>query len=166
MNARQRWLAAALVATLAAAFWPGREDSDGLVESAGRSERTLRPVVAAPAAGGDAVARGEPPPQKRLAGMQANLFPRQTWAPPAPPPKPSAAPPPPPPAPPPLPFKYLGRWVDAGQETVFLVQGEEPVSIRTGQVLSLAWRVDEISERKVVFTYLPLDMQSTLGITP
>jgi hypothetical protein len=25
--------------------------------------------------------------------------------------------------------------------------------------------VDEITERTVVFTYLPLDMQSTLGIT-
>jgi len=32
--------------------------------------------------------------------------------------------------------------------------------------LSASWRVDEITDRTVVFTYLPLDMQSILGITP
>ncbi|MDQ1303628.1 MAG: hypothetical protein QG595_1611, partial [Pseudomonadota bacterium] len=53
-----------------------------------------------------------------------------------------------------------------GQLTVFLVQGEQPVPIKTGQVLPGNWRVDKITEGTVVFTYLPLDMQSTLGITP
>jgi hypothetical protein len=96
--------------------------------------------------------------------MQADLFPRQTWV---PPPPPYTPPPPPPPAPPPLPFKYLGRWVEGGQLTVFLVQGGQPIPVAAaGQVLPGNWRVDEITARSVVFTYLPLDMQSTLGITP
>jgi hypothetical protein len=98
--------------------------------------------------------------------MQSNLFPSQTWVPPPPPPKPYVPPPPPPPKPPPLPFKYLGRWVEGGQMTLFLVQGEQPIAVQAGQVLPGNWRVDEISDRLVVFTYLPLEMQSTLGITP
>jgi len=46
------------------------------------------------------------------------------------------------------------------------VQGEQPIAIQAGQILPGNWRVDEVSDRRVVFTYLPLDMQSTLGITP
>lgn len=163
MTARHRWLAAALIATLVAAFWPAREESPDGVEPAER-KRAPVPSGTAPAASGEAGA--QPGASTRLAAMQSDLFPRQTWVPPLPPPKPYVAPPPPPPSPPPLPFKYLGRWVDAGRLTLFLVQGEQPIPARAGQVLLGAWRVDTITERQVVFTYLPLDMQSTLGITP
>ncbi len=165
MTARRRWLALALVATLVAAFWPGREDSVEVVETVRRSDSQTTPVIARAAveqgASPAASAAGE-----RLARMQANLFPSQTWVPPPPPPKPYVPPPPPPPKPPPLPFKYLGRWVDAGQQTLFLEQGEQAIPIQPGQVLSGTWRVDAITERTVVFTYLPLDMQSILEITP
>lgn len=162
MNTRQRWLAAALVAALVATFWPAGEEP---VEVAARK----RPPRALPAVVPDRIASdastrpAASASAERLPRMQANLFPRQTWV---PPPKPYIPPPPPPPKPPPLPFKYLGRWVDGGRLTVFLVQGEQPVPIEPGQVLSGSWRVDEITARSVVFTYLPLDMQSTLGITP
>jgi hypothetical protein len=165
MNTRQRWLALALVVTLIAAFWPGSEDSVEVVETVRRAEdpaRTVAPVVVDAAV----PTRPAPAPRERLIGMQANLFPTQTWVPPPPPPKPYIPPPPPPPKPPPLPFKFLGRWVENGQQTLYLVQGEEPIPIRPGQVLASRWRVDEITDRTVVFTYLPLDMQSILGITP
>ncbi|MFP5410782.1 MAG: hypothetical protein ACLGG6_07385 [Gammaproteobacteria bacterium] len=158
MSPRHRWLALALAVTLAAAFWPAREDTVEVVE---RAERPSRPAADAQVA-----APAPPPPAAavRLAEMQGNLFPSQTWVPPPPPPP--KPPPPPPPSPPPLPFKYLGRWVDDGKLTIFLAQGEQPVPIHTGQVLSGTWRVDAITERQVSFTYLPLDMPSTLGITP
>jgi hypothetical protein len=167
MNMRHRLLAAALVVTLVAAFWPASENDVG-IEVVERS----RPAGDRPAAESVPVQPAKPEPQtravaaERLAKMQANLFPSQTWVPPPPPPKPYVPPPPPPPKPPPLPFKYLGQWVDAGQLTIFLVQGEQPIPVQIGQVLPGSWRVDEISERQVVFTYLPLDMQTTLGITP
>lgn len=164
MNTRQRWLALALVATVVAAFWPGREGSDEVVETVRRATQSA--PVPAPAVVGDTTAQVAPVAHERLVGMQEDLFPSQSWVPPAPPPKPFIAPPPPPPKPPPLPFKYLGRWVEAGELTLFLVQGEQPILVQQGQVLSGNWRVDEITERKVVFTYLPLDMQSILGITP
>jgi hypothetical protein len=161
MTTRQRLLAAALVATLAATFWPAGEDPvEGVVRSEPRrAQPASRPVAAeAPVQTGVPAASAE-----RLPRMQADLFPRQTWV---PPPPPYTPPPPPPPAPPPLPFKYLGRWVDDGRLTVFLVQGDQPIPVASGQVLPGNWRVDEITARSVVFTYLPLDMQSTLGITP
>ena len=163
MNTRQRWLVLGLIATLVAAFWPGREDSDEVVETVRRVSKPVAAVV--PPADGK-TAQQSAAVRERLARMQANLFPSQTWVPPPPPPKPHVPPPPPPPKPPPLPFKYLGRWVDGGQLTLFLVQGEQPIPIQPGQVLSGGWRVDEITEARVVFTYLPLDMQSILGITP
>jgi len=165
MNTRQRWLALALIVTMVAAFWPGREDSDEVVETVRRADKQA-PAATAVAKSGASAPQAAPATRERLARMQANLFPSQTWVPPPPPPKPYVPPPPPPPKPPPLPFKYLGRWVEDGQQTLFLVQGEQPIPVELGQVLPGNWRVDEITERTVVFTYLPLDMQSILGITP
>jgi len=165
MNTRQRWLALALIVTMVAAFWPGREDSDEVVETVRRADKQAPPATAA-AKSETTAPQAAPATRERLARMQANLFPSQTWVPPPPPPKPYVPPPPPPPKPPPLPFKYLGRWVEDGQQTLFLVQGEQPIPVELGQVLPGNWRVDEITERTVVFTYLPLDMQSILGITP
>jgi len=162
MNTRQRWLAVALVAVLAAAFWPAGEETVEVVE---RSQSPRELPAAAPQAvdSGIAARPAAPVTAERLPRMQANLFPRQTWV---QPPKPIIQPPPPPPKPPPLPFKYLGHWVEDGQLTVFLMQGEQPIIVKPGQVLPGNWRVDEITARAVVFTYLPLDMQSNLGITP
>jgi hypothetical protein len=165
MSTRQRWIALALIATLVAVFWPAREDSDEVVETVRQVDRQAAPATV-PAKPGTHSPQASPVARERLGKMQANLFPSQTWVPPPPPPKPYIPPPPPPPKPPPLPFKYLGRWVDGGELTVFLVQGEQPIPIQVGQVLQGNWRVDEISDRQVVFTYLPLDMQSALGITP
>lgn len=166
MNTRHRLLAAALIATLVVAFWPASEDDSIEVVERSRPQGQRPAVESANLPPAQSGPLAEAAPVERLAQMQANLFPRQSWVPPPPPTKPYVAPPPPPPKPPPLPFKYLGRWVEAGQLTVFLVQGEQPIAIQAGQVLPGDWRVDEISDGQVVFTYLPLEMQTTLGITP
>lgn len=165
MNPRQKWLAAALVATLAAVFWPNsQEPGDNVVEAVKRPQGKGQGQVPVRAASRQA---GEKPldERTRLGEMQADLFPSQTWVPPPPPVKAYKPLPPPPPKPPPLPFSYLGRWNDGGVETVFVRQGEQPMALKIGQVLNGSWRVDEISRSGVVFTYLPLNMQSTLGIT-
>lgn len=165
MNARRRWLAFLLFVTVAVAFWPAREERDERVGPRKRGDEAVRMQVtaaaAAAAAAGSSLPQVANDKQVRLADMQSDLFPVETWA---PPPGPHA--PPPPPVPPPLPFEYLGRWEDAGRQTLFLMQGDRPVPVRPGQILSGNWRVDEITERAVVFTYLPLNMGSTLGITP
>jgi hypothetical protein len=169
MNTRHLVLAAALAATLAAVFWPAQEPEDiAMVEpvrraaSSGGAERPTG--SGGPAAPLVAHADQELAAPRFEPEMAANLFPEQTWVPPPPPPP--KPPPPPPPAPPPLPFKSLGRWIEAGNEVVFLTHGSGVLRIRGGEVLPGGWRVDEIAKTKVVFTYQPLNMQQTLGIAP
>lgn len=166
MKARHKWLGIALIATLIAVFWPSSEQTEEEVVAPAARRPAKMPIQTVTQATMGVVKPEATEGSNRMQTAKGNLFPEQTWVPPPPPPKPYVPPPPPPPKPPPLPFKFLGRWVDEGKETVFLVQGETPLPIKTGQLLSGSWRVDEITQAKVVFTYLPLDMQSTLGITP
>lgn len=161
MNARQRWMVLALAATLAAVWWTQPQNEPDIVsprEAPRTAARSASVQAKAPARAAE--------PGARLAPMVADLFPQQTWRPPPQPPKPYVPPPPPPPQAPPLPFKYLGHWEENGRKSLLLVQGEQPVPIQPGQTLPGGWRVDSISEHAVVFTYLPLDLQTTLGITP
>jgi hypothetical protein len=163
MNTRHKLLAVALLATLAAVFWPhGQGPVDEVVAPARRPP--LQGEQAAAAASRQPLRENAAAPAPRLAAMQADLFPRQTWVPPPPPPP--KPPPPPPPKPPALPFTYIGRWMEGNTEVVFLDQGGRTISVKPGQILPGAWRVEEITRGGVVFTYLPLDMQSTLGIKP
>lgn len=161
MNTRRVWLALALAATLAAVWWPLPEDEGATVVPA----REVARAGARESSTGTPTVVATPESGARLAAMQADLFPQQTWQPPPPPPKPYVPPPPPPPQAPPLPFRHLGHWDENGQQTLLLVQGEQPVAVRPGQTLPGGWRVDTISEHAVVFTYLPLGLQTTLGIT-
>lgn len=162
MKLRHLLLAVALVVTVAAALWPAREEEVPVEAIVRAHAPSAAPVPeTAPRVAALPVPESSP---LRMPEMQASLFPRQTWVPPPPPPP--KPPPPPPPSPPPLPYTYLGRWVEDGKLTVFLVQGEQAIRIEKGAVLQGNWRVDEITERQVTFTYLPLDMQSTLGLTP
>ena len=83
-------------------------------------------------------------------------------------PKPSAlplAPPPPPPAPvaPALPFTYMGRMVESNNTTLFLSRQDQSYSVKINSVLEKNYRVDQISNDQVIFTYLPLNVQQTLS---
>lgn len=79
--------------------------------------------------------------------------PQQTQA--AAPMKPSA---------PPLPFRYVGKMIEDGKLAVFLSRGEDSYSIHAGQKIGGEYRVDKVSETKIVFTYLPLKTKQTLEI--
>lgn len=172
MNARRIVLVAALAATLAAVFWPPEATQEvATVEAVRRTASAApagvkeQPAVSATPAVQVADGAGQEPAAPRFTPeMAADLFSSQTWVPPPPPPP--KPPPPPPPAPPPLPFKYLGRWVEADGEVVFLTHGNGVLRARGGEILPGGWRVDEIARTRVVFTYQSLNMQQTLGIAP
>lgn len=87
-----------------------------------------------------------------------NLFPRQSWLPPAPPP-----PPPPKPVAPPLPFQYRGSLFDDGKITIFLAQQMRQIIVKEGEVIDNIYRVDAISSPSIVFTYLPLNEKQYLS---
>jgi len=67
------------------------------------------------------------------------------------------------PAVPPIPFQYVGRWSRGDKAEVLVMRDQELVSIERGTKLG-DYRVDEIGEKTIGFTYLPLKMKQTLDL--
>ena len=67
------------------------------------------------------------------------------------------------PSAPPLPFRFFGRLTEKGQTDVFVMQGDELIAIKPGQKVG-DYRVDQIADASISFTYLPLKMKQTLEI--
>ncbi len=65
------------------------------------------------------------------------------------------------PAAPPLPFQYFGRITENGKTEVFLMRGDELLSVAPGQTLG-EYRVDQVGAGSIAFTYLPLKTKQTL----
>ena len=88
------------------------------------------------------------------------------WEPPPPPPAPKAAPTPPPSPPraPALPFRVIGRLIDGGNTQVFLQSGQVTLVARRGDLIERNYRVEEVNDKQVVFTYLPLNQKQQLAI--
>jgi hypothetical protein len=90
------------------------------------------------------------------------LFAPTTWAaPPAPPVRPVALAPAAPVAPP-LPFKYIGRQTQGGQQEAFLADGAQVHVVRPGSVIAGRWRVDSLGTQALTLTYLPLNQTQQL----
>ncbi len=64
---------------------------------------------------------------------------------------------------PPLPFRYLGKMIEDGKLNVFLARGDESLSVHAGQKLG-EYRVDRVTDREIVFTYLPLKTKQSLPL--
>jgi hypothetical protein len=64
---------------------------------------------------------------------------------------------------PPLPFRYFGRLTEKGKTEVFVMSGDELVSIAAGQKVG-DYRVDQVTDSAISFTYLPLKMKQTLDL--
>lgn len=101
------------------------------------------------------------------AGVTANLFAGHSWY----------TPPPPPPvqirsepvfqAPtaPALPFTYIGRYEQEGEDTLFyLVKGDRVYDIKVGDVIDGTYSVDSVSNGQLMFTYLPLNSSQGLRL--
>ena len=95
------------------------------------------------------------------------------WQPaPAPPPTPAdkaaaqaaAKAPPPPPAPPPLQFRAFGRLVDGDTMMAFVQSGQVTHVVKRGDILERIYRIEEVTDKQVTLTYLPLKLQQQLVI--
>lgn len=102
------------------------------------------------------------PPEAHTPRRGRDLFSVRDWTPPPPPPSPPA--PPPPPVAPPVPFRFVGKKLDAQQWEVYLTRGEFTFLVREGQVLEGMYRVEKIAPPTLTLTYLPLGQAQTLGI--
>lgn len=64
---------------------------------------------------------------------------------------------------PPLPFRYFGRLTENGKTEVFVMRGEDLLALAPGQTIG-EYRVDQIADASIRFTYLPMKMQQTLDL--
>lgn len=107
--------------------------------------------------------------EKRQLPMSGkDLFPAVSWTAKAQEEAQRNAPPPPPPPKvkpqaPPLPFTFMGRMIDGGQQIVFLVNGDRNLVVREGETFAGSYRVDKIDDQAVTLTYLPLRQKQRLA---
>ena len=67
------------------------------------------------------------------------------------------------PAAPPLPFQYFGRLTENGKTEVYVMRGEELITVVAGQQLG-DYRVEQVADASISFTYLPLKLRQTLDL--
>lgn len=67
------------------------------------------------------------------------------------------------PAAPPLPFQYFGKLIENGKLEVFVMRGQDLLSLAPGLNLG-DYRVDQVTERSISFTYLPMKTKQTLDL--
>jgi hypothetical protein len=82
----------------------------------------------------------------------------------APPPVAAQAAPAAAPSAPPLPFKYVGKLTANGSTEIFVLRGDDLISIAPGQKIDAEYRVDAVSETRIAFTYLPLKTRQSIDL--
>ena len=65
---------------------------------------------------------------------------------------------------PPLPFQYVGKVIEAGKQEVYVMRGEELLTVARGQKIGNEYRVERITPTAITFTYLPLKTRQTLEL--
>jgi hypothetical protein len=97
--------------------------------------------------------------RRKFSAQAGDIFGRKSWAPPPPPSRESGPPPPPP-----LLFKYLGKVMEGEETRVFLSLSDRNYIVKQGENIDNRYRVDEVNDRAITFTYLPLGAKQTLYI--
>ena len=171
MNASKRRLvlAAALLATLLAAYLAPRDGADREISAPARPQRQTvakaRPAAAAPDVDAE-VLEILPRAEDELPDT-VFAVPRPVQPPPqAPAPAPVVAPsaPAPPQAPPP-PFQVFGRAIEDGKVTLFLRWGERNILARVGDTVEGQYRLESEDGRTLQVRYLTLDQLQSLTIS-
>ena len=161
---RRAILGILLTVTVVAALWPAPDEEKVTAPRALRrasttsslppTAETKLPVLdPLPSIKPGATTDAANPPAVTVVG---NLFPAQTWKPPAAPQQASAT------VAPPLPFAFGGRYVEAGKTIVFLKEGERIHSARVGDTINSTYRIDAIEPANIQLTYLPLKTRQSL----
>lgn len=161
LSARNRWLilGSLLTATLVAMVWVDEQAGDDTIAVA--EPKKTRAGGKAQEAKSSRLDLDKLQRSRDEDEQIQDVFKAKSWYVPPPPPKPV---PPPPPAPPPLPFKYMGKLLDEGKLTVFITKQDRNYAVKAGDTIEGAYRVESVEAQRVLFTYLPLNMQQTLVI--
>ncbi len=146
---RQGLIAAALAASLAAAFLLPAENPAGPARS-----------VATKQAASPAIAPRSAFAREKFPEDGTDLFPARSWRPASPS---AEAVTPAAPVAPPLPYVYTGRMEEQGHTVLFLSRQQRVLLVREGETLDGTYRVDRITPWSVEFTYLPLKQKQSLN---
>jgi len=134
----------------------------------GREKPALEVVESSPARNPNTAAAPEINLDKLRRSTQADApqndpFAPRSFAPPPPRAQASTAAASAPKAAPPLPFTYVGWVSQDGKTEVYVLRGEELISIEAGQKIEPDYRVDAITEESIRFTYLPMKTPQVLA---
>jgi len=103
------------------------------------------------------------PERSQLGELRTPLFASRSWQPPAP--KISTAPHVPPvPTAPPMPYRYAGKLVLGGRQSVLLAKGDLLFPVNEGETLDGAYRVESVDEAEVTLMYLPLAREERIPV--
>ena len=107
------------------------------------------------------------PERAAHSGVRSNLFAGHSWYTPPPPapvqerPVQTARAP----SAPPLPFDYIGRYEQEGEDTLYyLVKDDRVYDVKLGDVIDGTYSVEKVSNGQLVFTYLPLNTSQGLRL--
>jgi hypothetical protein len=63
-----------------------------------------------------------------------------------------------------LPFRYVGRLVQAGKSEVLLMRGNRLYSVGAGQRIGEEYVLERIGESSLTFTYVPLNRRQRMDL--
>jgi hypothetical protein len=104
------------------------------------------------------------PQREAIGNRRGELFPSQSWTPPAAPAPagPAVASAPPAPVAPPMPYRVAGRVVSEGSAQVVLAKGDRVITVREGDTLEDGYRVESIGAQGVTLVYVPMNLAQQL----
>ena len=156
---RTLWLGGALLAALLATQWVSGEDGGGdsvaTVPEQKAPKRETREIRAAE--DDTAQLELERLERRKFSSQAGDLFSPKTWM---PPPSDTKAPPP---SAPPLMFKYLGKVTEGDETRVFLALAEHNYIVKAGETINNLYRLDEVTDHTITFTYIPLNAKQMLS---
>jgi hypothetical protein len=63
-----------------------------------------------------------------------------------------------------LPFRYVGRLVQAGRSEVLLMRGDRLYSVGAGQRIGDEYVLERIGRSSITFTYVPLNRRQRMDL--
>lgn len=63
-----------------------------------------------------------------------------------------------------FPYAYLGGLLEDGVRTTFFTQGDRVLPVKAGDTVDAVYRVDQMTEKQMTLTYLPLNQSLTLAL--
>lgn len=157
---RTLWLGGALLVALLATQWVSGEDGGAEPVSAVPERKITKSETRADDGETAQLELGRLA-RRKFSAQAGDLFSTKTWIPP-----PAADMKPQPPSPPPLMFKYLGKVIEGEETRVFLALAEHNYIVKPGESIDSKYRIDEVTDHTITFTYLPLDAKQMLSTAP